>query len=129
MDFGEGVGLVLHQNSDRRREDHDVVVVGDVDSDAGEVLLPGVVAGDDVLSDEGVADVSIVATFDEDTVDIETRNVAIFDRCSNRINDWNPAAAEIGVQEEVLRCNVLVRYWRIGRRLELDQVAVGWEII
>lgn len=110
MDSGEDVGLPCHQNPDGGGEDDDVgdcvIVAGDVDSDAGEVLLAVVAAGGDVLADETIPDIGLVAGSYENAIGGEMRNVAIVYGRSQGINNRDAASREIGVDDEVLKRDV-----------------------
>lgn len=99
MYAGDYVGLAKDHDSYGGGEDDDVgdgvVVPLEVDSDAGEVPLPFVAAGCDVLSDEGVSDVSFVAALDEDSVGGEMSDVAVVDTDSERVDDEDASAMEV----------------------------------
>lgn len=108
----EDVGLAGHQDPHCSGEDDDVadgvVVAEDVDSDAGEVLLAGVAAGVDVLPQEGVPDVGLVAAAYEDAAGGEMGDVTIVDGDPQGIDNGDAAAPEVGVDGEVLEDDALV---------------------
>lgn len=114
MDPVEDIGLARDENSDGSGEDDDVsdgvIIADDVDSNAGEVLLAGVAAGVDVLANEGVLDVGLMAAAYKDAIGSELGDVTIVYGGTQGIKNGDATTSEIGVNDEVVERDMFVGY-------------------